>query len=487
MGHAKSIFIGLLLVIVAVLLRLLGTEFVALAVSLVLVPLLVLSLSYECWKETRAKLRELIFFVTVSSFMGLFPIYLKSFIALLKGGEVFGVWWEIIGGLLGFGFFLFTLNDAIGHPVRRIARENLRALPSYGLLQETRALATRAGVKVRDILTLPAEMLAPKLSLATGLTTKNVYLADSLVEVLSDDEVKSAVARELWHFKYLDLWINFLVYCGWLLLLSLYRVMSWWLIFLFGGVLFSFFLPLIGRMKELAADRYGRRLVGSPGAFLGMLHKQTELAREERDRGLVAKLKGLLSTRPPLSLRIHYAWQELRGKPLPAEVVACESELRAQRKDARLFLALQGLIFTLVVVLLLLPRILAIREIITVQRMRLFYAIEAVLLYGSFVARVWWRIYQTLRAHRRRVTGGVRESRLPWWGYVLPLVLLGVAGWAAYRYPRGRQFFIAALLVALGIFCAAVLTLAIRRHAEARFLKGSGEPRDKGRSGESSG
>lgn len=486
MRHAKSIFIGLLLIVVALLLRLLGTAFVAVAVSLVLVPLLVLSLSYGCWKETRAKLRELIFFVSVTSFMGLFPVYMKSFIALMRGGEVFSVWWEIIGGLLGFGFFLFTLNHVIGHPVRRIAADRLRALPSHRLLQETKALAARAGVKVREVLTLPTEMLMPKLALATGLTTKNIYLADSLVEVLSDDEVKSAVARELWHFKYLDLWINFLVYCGWLVVVSLYDLMSWWVIFLFGGVLFSFFLPLMGRMKELAADRYGRRLVGSPQAFLTMLQKQTGLTREELRPGLGAKLKGLWSSRPPLSLRIYYACKELRGKPLPTELQPHASELRAQRKGALVFLALQGLVFTLVLLMLLLPRVLASRHIITARRMQLLYAIEAIGLYGSFVARVWWRIYRTLRTHRRQVAVGVRRSRLPWWGYILPLVLLGVAGWVTYQYEREWRLFIAALIVALGILWAAILTLVIRRQAEARLLKKSGEPRDKGRSAGSS-
>ena len=469
MKQAKAIFIGLVLIVVVVLLAYLGTAFVAVAVSLVLVPLLVLALSYGCWRETRARVRELIFFVLVTSFLGLFPIYVKSFIALQReGGPLFSLV-EIAGGLMGFGFFLFTLADAIGHPVRPIAGEGLRALPSYKLLQDLKALAKRAGVKVQDIFTLPAEMLAPKFSLATGLTTKNLYLADFLVEAMTPEELKCAVARELWHFKRRDLWINFLVYCGWLLLVSLYPVLSWVVIALFGGVLFTFLLPLIGRLKELAADRYGRTLVGSPRGFLTYLQKEAGLLPDKQARGLRAYLESLLSSWPPLSLRILRAWRELRRQTIPTIVANTLPDVRAHIREAWRFLAWQYLVFVALLVMLLLPGILWVTEVITERWMKVLYGLAAVGLYGSFIARVWWRIYWTLRAQHVRDRGRARR-RGPWWSYVLPLLLVGASGWVTVSYHDRVHFtlLIAALIVSLGIIFAALLSSEVRKHTETK-------------------
>jgi Zn-dependent protease with chaperone function len=404
----------------------------ALVVILVAVPAVVASACYPNWRETEAAARELVGFWLVTSFLGVFPVFVKVFLwlyqeSLLRVGE-------LAGGLAGLAYFLVTLLSSVGQPLRAYfpgLPRDLSARPRCdALLAAVRQVAERSGARLRAVCAVPAGTLPRGPVEFAGLGTTNLYLSEEAVERVSPSEAAFLVGTELWHIRHRDIWWNLAIYYTWLVFVALHGVLTWAVVGVVGGVTFSVIWPLASRLKQLAADRYAARLTGDRGAALAALAKLPSLTPgvPPAPRGWRALARVLFSYEVPLGLRLLALWPvapRTTGRPK-------SPELAAWRREGVRFLLLQVLLLLAVGALLIVPMSLYRRGILDEWAARALYLVIVVILYAPFTVYTLRIIYYTFLAPGE----GAPRRRLPGWALAPALLLLAlgtvawVGGWS---------------------------------------------------------
>jgi STE24 endopeptidase len=201
-----------------------------------------------------------------------------------------------------------------------------------------KALAERAGVRVRDICAVDLGRKTLKANAAVvGMgKTRKVLLSDTLIENFNPDEIETVAAHEFGHHKMLHIpkmtvFSSLLIFAGFFLLFSfspvisgiagtngLLDVRSLPVIFFFAGFFEIFVLParnFLSRHLEREADRFALDLTSRPEVFIDTMKKLASMNFAEENPTFLRKV--LLFSHPPIAERIASA----RERCAPGDVV----------------------------------------------------------------------------------------------------------------------------------------------------------------------
>jgi STE24 endopeptidase len=241
-------------------------------------------------------------------------------------------WWAILSGLtIPFTAVLVNLAPVLILPLFN----KYEPLEDRELVDRIKALATREGVKVSDVLQMNMSKQTKKPNaFFTGLgNTKRIVLADTLLENFTADEVEVVLAHELAHQVHRDLWKGIVLGALTTVItsFSVYRltpqiiarfgerwgldrergvedVAALPLLTLVSGAISLAMAPFINAWMrssvEHAADRYALELTNKPEAFVSSMEKLGRLSLSDPQPPAIVKL--FLYDHPPLQERIDY-------------------------------------------------------------------------------------------------------------------------------------------------------------------------------------
>lgn len=115
-----------------------------------------------------------------------------------------GPWWWVVAAIAAAGLIVLALHAG---PALVGSRRGATPVPAGTLRHRLAALASAAGVPVREFVVLPEGEGASAAALVTGIgAARRVCISSELVRDWRDEEVAVVVAHELAHHAHYDLW-----------------------------------------------------------------------------------------------------------------------------------------------------------------------------------------------------------------------------------------------------------------------------------------
>ncbi|WP_029422236.1 M48 family metallopeptidase [Alicyclobacillus macrosporangiidus] len=202
-----------------------------------------------------------------------------------------------------------------------------RPMPASALRDALEAFALRAGLGKVGLYVWSSRRGRQANALVSGYLHKHIYLADYLLDHLTQEEVEAVIAHEIGHVKRHHLWIRLLLVVGWV---PLVEAIGWlgdtyapdapdWaavgvLLLLFFAY-FGFTVRYVSRVQERQADAYVLQLGIPAPVFISALLK---LARLNQATVRLHRWDERLQTHPSFARRIEWIAQRAQ---LPSQMV----------------------------------------------------------------------------------------------------------------------------------------------------------------------